>query len=95
MACGVGAGAPRWWVWTATGAIVVVLAAVAVRLRAVLLAGLVVAGDGAVTDFIALLHWPTFNIADMAITAGVVWLGAAAAIADTRPGSGVRRIGRK
>lgn len=32
------------------------------------------ARDGAVTDFIHLPHWPTFNVADMAITAGVVAL---------------------
>ena len=27
--------------------------------------------EGAVTDFIKLPHWPTFNVADMAITVGV------------------------
>jgi signal peptidase II len=30
--------------------------------------------DGAVTDFIKLPHWPAFNIADMAITFGVLAL---------------------
>ena len=30
--------------------------------------------DGAVTDFIKLPHWPAFNVADIAITAGVVAL---------------------
>ena len=30
--------------------------------------------DGAVTDFIKLPHWPAFNVADMAITFGVVAL---------------------
>jgi signal peptidase II len=30
--------------------------------------------DGVVTDFIQLPHWPAFNIADMAITVGVVVL---------------------
>ena len=30
--------------------------------------------DGAVTDFLKLPHWPAFNVADMAITAGVVAL---------------------
>jgi len=30
--------------------------------------------DGAVTDFIKLPHWPAFNVADVAITAGVVAL---------------------
>ena len=31
-------------------------------------------GDGAVTDFIKLPHWPAFNVADMAITFGVLTL---------------------
>jgi signal peptidase II len=30
--------------------------------------------DGAVTDFVKLPHWPAFNVADMAITIGVVLL---------------------
>jgi signal peptidase II len=30
--------------------------------------------DGAVTDFVKLPHWPAFNVADMAITVGVVVL---------------------
>ncbi len=30
--------------------------------------------DGAVTDFIKLPHWPAFNVADMAITVGVLAL---------------------
>jgi signal peptidase II len=30
--------------------------------------------DGAVTDFISLPFWPTFNLADVAITAGVLML---------------------
>jgi signal peptidase II len=29
---------------------------------------------GAVTDFVQLPHWPAFNVADMAITVGVVVL---------------------
>ena len=29
---------------------------------------------GAVTDFVKLPHWPAFNVADMAITAGVIAL---------------------
>lgn len=28
------------------------------------------AGDGRVTDFLQLAHWPTFNLADVALTAG-------------------------
>ena len=30
--------------------------------------------DGAVTDFVKLPHWPAFNVADSAITVGVVVL---------------------
>ena len=30
--------------------------------------------DGVVTDFLRLPHWPAFNVADMAITAGVIAL---------------------
>jgi signal peptidase II len=30
--------------------------------------------DGSVTDFVQLPHWPAFNVADMAITVGVVAL---------------------
>jgi signal peptidase II len=30
--------------------------------------------DGAVTDFVKLPHWPAFNVADMAITFGVLLL---------------------
>jgi signal peptidase II len=30
--------------------------------------------DGAVTDFIKLPHWPAFNVADIAITVGVLAL---------------------
>ena len=30
--------------------------------------------DGAVTDFLKLPHWPAFNVADMAITFGVLAL---------------------
>jgi signal peptidase II len=30
--------------------------------------------DGAVTDFIKLPHWPAFNVADIAITVGVLSL---------------------
>jgi signal peptidase II len=30
--------------------------------------------DGAVTDYVDFLSWPSFNLADVAITAGVVLL---------------------
>jgi signal peptidase II len=39
-------------------------------------------GDGAVTDFIKLPHWPAFNVADMSITFGVLALVLAL---DSRP----------
>ena len=32
------------------------------------------ARDGSVTDFVKFPHWPAFNVADMAITFGVVAL---------------------
>ena len=32
------------------------------------------ARDGSVTDFLKLPHWPAFNVADIAITCGVVAL---------------------
>ena len=31
-------------------------------------------GDGAVTDFVKLPRWPAFNVADIAVTLGVVLL---------------------
>jgi signal peptidase II len=49
--------------------------------------------DGAVTDFVKLPHWPAFNVADVAITFGVLallWVieqpGEDARGADGRPG---------
>jgi signal peptidase II len=64
--------------------IVGVFAANATKPLAWLTAGLLIGGalgnvidrvfDGAVTDFIKLPHWPQFNVADVAITLGVVSL---------------------
>ncbi|HEX3733584.1 MAG TPA: signal peptidase II, partial [Solirubrobacterales bacterium] len=54
----------RPWMWVATGLLAGgALGNLADRIRA-----------GAVTDFIDLPPWPPFNLADMAITAGVVLL---------------------
>ena len=68
-------------------AIVVVLLIIGSRIRwrgAVLAIGLILGGAlgnladratrGAVVDFISLPHWPTFNLADAAITLGVALL---------------------
>jgi signal peptidase II len=64
--------------------IVGVFAANATKPLAWLTAGLLIGGalgnvidrvfDGAVTDFIKFPHWPQFNVADVAITLGVVSL---------------------
>jgi signal peptidase II len=42
--------------------------------------------DGVVTDFIKLPHWPAFNVADMAITFGVLTLLYALEIGSRRDG---------
>ena len=55
----------RWGMWPATGLLVGgALGNLADRVRA-----------DAVTDYVDLLSWPPFNLADVAITAGVVLLG--------------------
>lgn len=84
VAFGIGAGSSRWLVLTATAAVVAVLLIVAWRLRPTAAAGLVVgggvgnlhdrSGDGAVTDFVSVGWWPTFNLADSVICVGAVWL---------------------
>jgi signal peptidase II len=54
----------RPWVWLPTGLLLGgALGNVLDRVR-----------DGAVTDFLKVPHWPAFNVADVAITAGVVAL---------------------
>jgi signal peptidase II len=40
--------------------------------------------DGRVVDFVDLHFWPVFNLADSAIVIGVLWLVAAAVLADRR-----------
>ena len=74
-----------------SGDLVLIVVLVAVTALAVLLGGAVAnlidrAGDGAVTDFIDLGPWPPFNLADIAITAGVALLALALA---RRPASTV------
>jgi signal peptidase II len=54
----------RPWMWIATGLLAGgAIGNLADRVRV-----------GAVTDFIELPHWPPFNLADMAITGGVILL---------------------
>jgi signal peptidase II len=54
----------RPWLWLPTGLLLGgALGNVLDRVR-----------DGAVTDFLKVPHWPAFNVADVAITAGVVAL---------------------
>jgi signal peptidase II len=76
------------WLGLLVVVLVAVLAAVAWRAGSTLLAvalGLMIGGalgnlsdrlfrghHGAVVDFVTLTHWPTFNVADAAITAGAV-----------------------
>lgn len=45
-------------------------------------------GDGAVTDFIDVGVWPSFNLADTALTVGVVWWFLAAARGQAADGAG-------
>jgi len=54
----------RRWMWLATGLLLGgALGNIADRIR-----------EGAVVDFIKLPHWPAFNVADTAITFGVILL---------------------
>lgn len=56
--------AERPWIWLPTGLLLGgALGNVFDRVR-----------DGAVTDFLKVPHWPAFNVADVAITVGVVAL---------------------
>jgi len=41
--------------------------------------------DGAVTDFVKLPHWPAFNVADIAITVGVVVVALSALTESREP----------
>lgn len=57
-------GEPRPWVWLPAGLLVGgAVGNLIDRIR-----------DGAVTDFIELPNWPTFNLADVSITIGVILL---------------------
>lgn len=87
VAFGIGSGSSRWLVLGVTALVVAGLVVVAIRLRPAAAAGLIVgggvanlldrSGDGAVTDFVSVGWWPTFNLADSAICLGVAWLLAA------------------
>ena len=87
IAFGLADGASPLLIAAAITLVVALLAFVAVQLRGPgiwVASGLLVGGalgnladrarDGAVTDFIDLPAWPTFNLADMAIVAGVLVL---------------------
>jgi signal peptidase II len=87
IAFSVSAGGPGVMVVVIGAAIVAIVAFFATHVERPLLwlpAGLMVGGavgnladrvrNGAVTDFIKLPHWPAFNLADAAITLGVVAL---------------------
>ncbi len=75
------------WVLILISAVVVVLVVLLFRLgpRYSLPLALIIAGSvgniidrlrfGFVWDFVTLPHWPTFNVADIAIATGAVWLG--------------------
>lgn len=85
-AFGLGAGAPGWVVPVLASAVLVgVVTAALVLPRAFAPPlGVVLGGglgnlvdrlpDGVVTDFLSLGWWPTFNLADVAITVGAGWL---------------------
>jgi signal peptidase II len=106
VAFGLGATGPAWVVVAVTAVVIMVLAVAAWRgtFTSTFAAGLILGGavanfidrigDGAVTDMIDVGWWPTFNVADIAITTGVVLLvltqrsprahpGATASAADT------------
>ncbi len=75
------------WVVVLISAVVVVLAVLLFRVdgRYTLPLALIIAGSasnlvdrfrfGYVLDFVTVPHWPTFNVADIAIAGGAVWLG--------------------
>ena len=86
IAFGVASGAPSWLLLSITGVVVCVLAAASWRgaFGSPLAAGLVLGGavanvvdrtlDGSVVDVFDLGWWPTFNVADAAITVGAALL---------------------
>ena len=87
IAFGLAGNLPPVLLMGVAAAVVVVLLIIGSRIRwrgAVLAIGLILGGAlgnladratrGAVVDFISLPHWPTFNLADAAITLGVALL---------------------
>ena len=86
VAFGLGATGPAWMVLVVTAVVIAVLAVAAWRgaFASPFAAGLILGGaianfvdrlgDGAVTDMIDVGWWPTFNVADIAITTGVLLL---------------------
>lgn len=87
IAFGLAGDLPPVLLMSVAAAVVVVLLIIGSRIRwrgAVLAIGLILGGAlgnladratrGAVVDFISLPHWPTFNLADAAITLGVALL---------------------
>ncbi|MGE3661786.1 MAG: signal peptidase II [Pseudonocardia sp.] len=100
VAFSLGDGLPTWVVLGLAGVVTggVLVAIVAGWLRPPVPAGLVLggavanivdrAGDGAVTDFLWLGWFPTFNLADTAITLGVLALLWASLRAESSTGTG-------
>lgn len=86
VAFGLGATGPAWMVLVVTAVVIAALAAAAWRgaFTSPLIAGLVLGGaianfvdrmnDRTVTDMIDVGRWPTFNVADIAITTGIALL---------------------
>jgi signal peptidase II len=74
----VGRNAPRRWIWLPAGLLLGgALGNVIDRVR-----------EGAVVDFLKLPHWPAFNVADAAITIGVIALVVVMEIGDGARGPG-------
>ena len=88
VAFGLGAEQPGWLVLIVSGLALLMLLIAASRLGSPNAIALVVGGgaanlldrvgDGTVTDFLQAGWWPTFNVADIAVTIGAGWLAIAA-----------------
>ena len=99
VAFSVAAGAPSWLVLSVSSVVVCVVAAAAWRgaLGGALAGGLIVGGavanvvdravDGSVVDMLDLGWWPTFNLADTALTIGIALLLVRSLSARPRPAS--------
>ena len=94
---GLGATGPAWVVLAVTAVVITMLAVAAWRgtFTSTFAVGLILGGavanfvdrigDGAVTDMIDVGWWPTFNVADIAITTGVVLLVLTQLSAEAHP----------